>query len=464
MFRKAKLIGSRLGYWKKKTFNIAQRNRDGIIQKVEEWKLQPKQLLSGISLNRSPPLPYKLMIPLLVPQSEAIERLKRLKVGALFMRPGVGKTRPTIELVNSVPGIEHVIHLAPYQSVYPPIEGTGIQDEVAKWGGYNVPVDFFGIESLSSSDRIYLQLLKVVQTKNTFLIVDESLKIKNWDAIRTKRIIELGRHCEYKMILNGTPISRNLLDLWAQMEFLSPRILHMSQSEYKSTFCETVKITKYKGNRIVSQREFISKYHNIDYLYSVISPYIYEADLHLDIAEQDIDLEYKLDDEIKQEYDKMKELYLDNEMLQRMNNNIFLEMTQKMQHLYCCADDKFTVVKKLLGTIDPQRTIIFCKFIASQEACKKAFPKCQVLSLQANSYSLNLQHYHNTIYWDHTWDWAVVDQSRHRTRRTGQENSLMFYRLNGPKLDLLMAANNEKKQGMLQYLKGKTLEQIKTDV
>jgi SNF2 family DNA or RNA helicase len=404
------------------------------------------------------------MIPLLAPQTQAIDRLKRLKVGALFMRPGVGKTRPTVELVNSVPGMEHVIHLAPYQSVYPPIQGTGIQDEVAKWGGYNVPVDFFGIESLSSSDRIFLQLLKLVQSKTTFLIVDESLKIKNWDAIRTKRIIELGRHCEYKMILNGTPISRNLLDLWAQMEFLSPMILHMSQSEYKSTFCETVKITKYKGNRIVSQREFISKYHNIDYLYSVISPYIYEADLHLDIAEQDIDLEYKLDDEIKQEYERLKELYLDNEMLQRMNNNIFLEMTQKMQHLYCCAEDKFTVVKKLLGTIDPERTIIFCKFIASQDACKKAFPKCQVLSLQANSYSLNLQHYHNTIYWDHTWDWAVVDQSRHRTRRTGQQNALCFYRLNGPKLDLLMAANNEKKQGMLQYLKHKTVTQIKTEV
>jgi SNF2 family DNA or RNA helicase len=402
------------------------------------------------------------MIPSLKIQSEAISRLQSLKVGALFMRPGTGKTRPAVELVNSV-YVDRCIWLAPFQSVNPPIEGSGIADEVDRWG-MNCPVEFVGIETLSSSDREYLRLLEMVKRERVFLVCDESLKIKNWDAIRTKRIIELSRECEYKLILNGTPISRNLLDLWAQLEFLSPLILRMQQAEYKRTFCETVKITKYKGNRIVNQREFIAGYHNIDYLYSIISPYIYEADLHLDVGEQDIDLEYKLDDDLQAEYNRLKELYLDNEVLMRMNNNIFLEMTQKMQHIYCCAEDKFTIVKKLLTTIDPERTIIFCKFISSQEECRKAFPKCQILSLQANSYSLNLQHYHNTIYWDHTWDWAVVDQSRHRTKRTGQDQPLKFYRLNGPKLDLLMAKNNEKKQSMLQYLKGKTGAQIKEEI
>lgn len=67
-----------------------------------------------------------LMIPLLAPQSEAIDRLQKLKVGALFMRQGVGKTRPAVELVNSVHGIDYVIHLAPFQSVNPPVEGSEI--------------------------------------------------------------------------------------------------------------------------------------------------------------------------------------------------------------------------------------------------------------------------------------------------------------------------------------------------
>lgn len=405
------------------------------------------------------------MRPLLVPQHEAIQRLQALKVGALFMRPGVGKTRPAMELVNSVPAIEQVIHLAPYQSVHPPVAGTGIQDEVNKWGGYNAPVQYVGIETLSSSDRTYLQLRQLMEQRNTFLVVDESLKIKNWDAIRTKRIIELGKLCQYKLILNGTPISRNLLDLWAQMEFLSPLILKMNQAQYKSTFCETVKITKFFGNRRTPyQREFITAFHNIDYLYSLISPYIYEADLHLDVPEQDIEMNYQLDEESMAEYTRLKEKYLNDEMLMWKNNNIFLEMTQKMQNGYCCTADKFEIVGKLLNKIDPTRTIIYCKFIASQEACRKAFPKCQVLSLQANSYSLNLQQFHNTIYWDRTWDWAVIDQSRHRTRRTGQDHPLRYYHLTGPPLDHLMAKNNDKKQSMLQYLKGKTVSEVKQEL
>ena len=403
------------------------------------------------------------MKPLLEIQTKAIERLQKLKVGALFMRPGVGKTRPAIELANSV-DVEQIVYLAPYQSVHPPIIGTGIQAEVSKWGGFNVPVQYCGIETLSSSDRTYLQLRRLMEQRKTFLIVDESLKIKNWDAIRTKRIIELGKLCQYKLILNGTPISRNLLDLWAQFELLSPLILRMNQAEYKATFCETVKITKYAGNRVVSQREFITAFHNIDYLYSLISPYIYEADLHLEVPEQDIELHYQLDEESMAEYTRLKEKYLTDEMLMWKNNNIFLEMTQKMQHGYCCTPDKFELVKKLLTSIDPARTIIFCKFIASQEACRSAFPECQILILQSNSYSLNLQEFHNTIYWDHTWDWAVVDQSRHRTRRTGQNQPLRYYHLTGPPLDRLMAKNNDKKQGMLQYLKEKTGKQVKEEL
>ena len=382
------------------------------------------------------------------------------------MRPGVGKTRPAVELVNSVPGIEQVIHLAPYQSVHPPVAGSGIQDEVAKWGGYHAPVQFVGIETLSSSDRTYLQLLQLVQQKNTFLVVDESLKIKNWEAKRTKRIIELGKHTTYKLILNGTPISRNLLDLWAQMEFLSPLILKMNLPQYKSNYCETVTITKMVGRYKQVSKEFITAFHNIDHLYSLIGPYVYEADLHLKVAVQDLELEYTVEDELREEYTRLKEKYLDDEMLMWKKNNIFLEMTQKMQHLYCCAPSKFEILKNLFKSIDESRTIIFCKFIASQEACKKAFPKAQILSIQANSYSLNLQHFHNTIYWDHTWDYALIDQSRHRTFRIGQQAStLRYYRMSSNlNLDKLMANNNDKKQSMLQYLKGKTGKQVKEEL
>jgi hypothetical protein len=401
------------------------------------------------------------MQTLLDSQKGAIEKLQPLKVGALFKRPGTGKSRTAVELIRSVKQIDLIVWLAPYRSVNPKIEGSGIQDEIAKWGGFDVPVNFIGIESLSNSDRIYLQLYRLISLHNCFLVCDESLKIKNFEAKRTKRIIELGKMCQFKLILNGTPISRNLLDIWPQMEFLSPKILNMCQTEYKNTFCEWTKITKTIGNRSYS-KEFITKYHNIDYLYSLIRPYVYEADLQLDVLQQHIDIDYSIEQSILDEYEELKVKYLDNEKMQMMNNNIFLEMTMKMQHLYSCADEKFIVTEKILSEHGYENCIIFCKFIDSQTECKKRFPKATILSIQSDSSSLNLQDKFVTIEFDKTWDYAVVDQYRFRIYRVGQKHTCFHYYLNGNvKLDGLMRANNDKKQDQLEYFKGITTKELK---
>jgi hypothetical protein len=96
------------------------------------------------------------MQPLLDNQNTAISKLNCFKVGALFMDQGTGKSRTALELVRSVPDIDYVLHLAPFRSVNPKVQGTGIQSEIAKWGGYGVETEFVGIESISASGRIYL--------------------------------------------------------------------------------------------------------------------------------------------------------------------------------------------------------------------------------------------------------------------------------------------------------------------
>jgi hypothetical protein len=401
------------------------------------------------------------MQTLLDSQIGAIEKLLPLKVGALFKRPGTGKSRTAIELIKSVTNIEQVVWLAPYRSVNPKVKGSGIQEEVAKWGGLNVPIYFIGIQSLSSSDRIYLKLHNLISSKKTFLVCDESLLIKNTDAKRTNRIIDIGLLCEYKLILNGTPLSRNVLDLKSQFDFLSRQILNMSDAEYKNTFCEYTKITKRFGYKKYV-KEFINKYHNIDYLYSLIRPYVYEADLQLNVSQQHIDVQYKIEEEIKQEYEYLKVKYLDNEKLQMMNNNIFLEMTMKMQHLYCCASEKFDVTKAIIKEHGSENIVIFCKFIESRESVTKAFPNVTVLSIQSDSSSINLQNKFVTIEWDKTWDFGLVDQYRHRIFRTGQTHTCYHYYLNGLiNLEHIMKDNNDKKQGQLEYFKSIAKQELK---
>lgn len=405
------------------------------------------------------------MITLLDNQLSAIEKLRQFKVGALFMDAGTGKTRSAMELVRSVEGVDLVLWLAPFRSINPKVEGSGIREEVAKWGGFDCETIFCGIETLSSSDRTYLELYqKLEMAKRPFIVVDESLKVKNWKAKRTQRIIYLGKLAEYKLILNGTPISRNLLDLWAQMWFLSPRILNMDIAEFKNTFCEYTTMTKRIGRRKIT-REWINRYHNVDYLYSLIDHYVFEADLKLNVAQQWMDIPYELDEEHKDEYQFLKEKYLDNEKLEAMNNNIFLEMTMKMQHTYSCSSEKFAAVDRLLKTYRPERVLIYYKFVDAKEELEKRYPDVTVLSIQSDTMSLNLQDKFVTIFFDKTWDYATIDQAMHRTWRTGQQADCYFYTLTGNVgLETLINKNVEKKENLLDYFKKKSVEELKKEL
>ncbi len=394
---------------------------------------------------------------LLDSQQAAIDRLARLKVGANFAEPGTGKTRSTIELIKSSP-CDLVVWFTPFQTK------ENLSAEIERWGSVGREVKVVGTESISSSDRLYLELLRLIGSRSTFLVIDESLKIKNWDAIRTQRLLELSKLCEYRLILNGTPVSRNLLDMWAQMEFLSPKILNMSQAEYKNTFCEYTKITRRIGNRHYT-KEFVTKHHNVDYLYSIISPYVYECDLKLEAGKQYFDVEYRIDQEAQKAYDEIKKKFLDQETLLIMNNNIFLAMTQKMQHGYCCSEEKFQAVEKILSSHDRSKVAIFRKFVDSEVALKQRFPDVAIFSIQSHAFGLNLQDYNVIIGWDRVWDYALMDQRDRRIWRTGQEETCYYYELTGNvKLEEMMAANVEKKGKVLKYFKEhgyqKVIEQL----
>lgn len=395
-------------------------------------------------------------------QSEAKRHLEEWKVGALFMEAGTGKTKVAVDIVNASP-CDFVLWIGPLQT----IRTGNVTNEVARQGGFNMPCSFVGVESIGGSDRIYLNTVEDLKSyEKPFVVVDESLKIKNAEAKRTKRLLEIGKIVEYKLILNGTPLSRNLLDLWSQMEFLSPLILNMSLAQFKNTFCEWTRVTKSNGWRTYS-KEYVTGYENVDYLYSLIRHYVFKADLKLGISQHYRSKAYYIDEDSREEYARIKEIFLEDEMLEWRNNNIFLEMTQKMQHAYCCTGDKIDQVKSILAEeeVDPSKTIIFCKFIKSRELCERLFPECLVMSYQKDSLGLNLQEYNVTIYFDKVWDFALRTQSTRRTFRTGQERDCLYYDLTGDVgLERLIDRNIGKKVTMSEYFKKATKEQLKKDL
>jgi SNF2 family DNA or RNA helicase len=391
-------------------------------------------------------------------QIKAIDKLNTVKCGALFMEAGTGKTLSAIELIKKTDA-DYVLWFTPFQTK------ENLQDEINKWGDLNC--DIVGIESIQNSDRIYLELSKKCeQAKKSFIVVDESLKIKNADAKRTGRLIELSKRSEYRLILNGTPLSRNLLDLWSQMQFLSPKIMNMSYAEFKNTFCEHIKIIYHSKSFGKSyEKEFIKKYHNIDYLYSIIEPFIFESKLSISVGQQHINIDYDLTDEEKEEHNNLKTKYLDNEKLLMMNNNIFLEITQKMQHNYSLSPAKFDIVNKLLKEIDKSKVLIYAKYIETQKALIDYYKDIKIMSLQKHSYGLNLQDYNIIIFWDKTWDYAQREQIERRIYRTGQNNNCIYYDLTGNiGLESLINKNIEKKRNLLDIFKIKTINQLKKEL
>jgi hypothetical protein len=396
--------------------------------------------------------------PLLKNQFECLEHLLQWKVGAIFMDAGTGKTRVAMEIVNNSP-CDVVIWISPLRTI------QNLKDEIKKWGSGNYLIYHFGVESIGQSDRIFMQVVNLLESsRNPFIVVDESLKIKNGDAKRTKKLLVLSKLASYKLILNGTPFSKNLLDLWSQMEFLHPKILNMSFSKFKNSFCCYTKITKRIGRKHII-KEFITGYENIDYLYSLIEQYIYRCDLKLNITQLYNVIKYSVGDKEKEMYSEIKEKFLDDEMMEVRNNNIFLEMTQKMQHIYCCTEDKFLKLDDLFKSIPEKETIIFCKYIDSRIACEKRYPKAKVLSYQKESFGLNLQEYKYTIYFDKIWDYALRVQSSRRTYRTGQEFDCIYYDMTGDVgLEAMIDSNISKKIDMTEYFKTKSIKEIKSEL
>lgn len=349
-------------------------------------------------------------------QQKAIEKLNRLKVGALFMGCGTGKTQTAISLINSVPGCDLVLWIAPLRTI------ENLKSEIQKCDSI-YPVTFYGIESIGQSNRTFLEVLNLVKNKTrVFIVVDESLKIKNLHAKRTQRLIQIGNYCEYKLILNGTPVTKNILDIYPQMLFLSPKILDKNFYKFRDDYC-CYRQKKING-RIV--QTFITGYANVEHLLSIIEPYVYECSLDLPLSRHYRVKRWEFTDTEAEEYYHLK-MHLIDIMGNEYRSNEMLGLFQKLQHSYCLSENK---IRALDGEID-DRTIIYCKFRQSVEELEKLYPEAKILTYGKNSFGLNLQNYSKIIYFDKTFDYAFREQSEARIYRTGQQNTCEYLDITG---------------------------------
>ena len=128
-----------------------------------------------------------------------------------------------------------------------------------------------GLESLSVKDgsgKMFDYIWDFVNNNKCVMIIDEVHLIKNPSSNRTKNVMKLGSMVDYRFAGTGTPITNNLLDLYAPYQFLDPNILGIGNF-YSFRNRYTIR-GGFENKEIVG-------YDNVDELISLIKPWTFQA-------------------------------------------------------------------------------------------------------------------------------------------------------------------------------------------
>ena len=68
------------------------------------------------------------------------------------------------------------------------------------------------------------------------IIADESQRIKTHDAQQSKAMHQLGDIAKYKLILSGTPVQNNAIDIFSQYRFLDPTVFGMNYYAFRGRY------------------------------------------------------------------------------------------------------------------------------------------------------------------------------------------------------------------------------------
>ena len=222
-------------------------------------------------------------------QFNAIHKAYRSNKFALYMRMGSGKSKSAVDIATAhffERRIDAVVIVCPNAvkpvwlasdgqiSLHSPCPFLKV-DVDSSFDAALVPVSqqrltwlVVGVESFSQG-RTHERLLPFLQNHRCAVIVDESSTIKNHKAIRTQKVFKLGREAVIRGVMTGTPITKLLVDLYAQFEFLDPDII--GAGDYYAFRNRYAIMGGFKNKKVVG-------YDHVEELMQLIEPYVYICD------------------------------------------------------------------------------------------------------------------------------------------------------------------------------------------
>ncbi|KAJ4705577.1 protein PHOTOPERIOD-INDEPENDENT EARLY FLOWERING 1-like [Melia azedarach] len=203
---------------------------------------------------------------------------KRLN-GILADEMGLGKTIMTIALLAHLACEKGI--WGPHLIVVPTSVMLNWETEFLKWCPAFKILTYFGsakerkfkrqgwlkpnsFHVCITTYRLVIQDSKVFKRKKwKYLILDEAHLIKNWKSQRWQTLLNFNS--KRRILLTGTPLQNDLMELWSLMHFLMPHIFQ-SHQEFKDWFCNPI-------SGMVEGQEKVNK-EVVDRLHNVLRPFL----------------------------------------------------------------------------------------------------------------------------------------------------------------------------------------------
>lgn len=407
-------------------------------------------------------------------QSYCIQRIVQDPAVGLFLRPGLGKTSITLTAVNVLRylrwEIARVLVIAPKKVA----EATWSK-EAAKWDhlqhlkvvtvlgstakrirALNTPADVYVInrENVPWLVDYYKQAWPF-----DMLVCDESTSFKNPQSKRFKALKLIRRFCKKVVLLTGTPSSKGLIDLWAQVYLLDEGArLGKTISQYRERYF----IANTHGGHFTDYKPKSDAEAAVLEAISDICVSM-KAEDYLELPEcVEHEIPVVLEEKTKREYDQFERdllLEIDDEtitaqgaavltgkLLQFCNGAVYNADKQGL----IVHDCKLDAYMELLERLDGEPVITFYSFkhdldrildrLAKTKRRVRVYRgpqdeddwnagKIDVLLAHPAScaYGLNLQAGGRHIVWyGLNWSFELNDQGRCRLRRQGSEFDKVF--------------------------------------
>ncbi|MFG6383434.1 MAG: DEAD/DEAH box helicase [Lachnospiraceae bacterium] len=306
--------------------------------------------------------------------------------------------------------------------------------------------------------------------KPDLAIADESQRIKAHDAKQSKAIHQIGDIAKYKLILSGTPVQNEAIDLFSQYRFLDPTIFGYNFYAFKNRYAI---MGGFNQKQIVGYRDLeqlIQKEHSIAYRVT--------KEEALDLPEQTFLTRYiQFNSKEKQLYNKIKnDSFAELENGNTITAPIVLTKLLRLQQMtggFIQADEATKpelVFKGKLNALEDiledyvmegkKKLVVFCRFRTEIDLIQKLFekkkityrsiygdvkidargpivaefqndPEIKVFLAQIDTAGLGitLTAADTCVYYSENFNYAAYSQSLARIHRIGQKNACTYVHL-----------------------------------